>query len=87
MLKLTEPNIWVRIKQDRQEFDQLHNSLTALYLAGAIRRFPTGGNSPRGIALSADGKRLLPANYYLKKRRRWEDEEAENIRKYLARQR
>jgi len=64
MLKLTEPNIWVRIKQDRREIDQLHNSLTALYLAGAIRRFSSGGNSPRGITVSPDGKRLLVANYY-----------------------
>jgi len=35
-----------------------------LYLAGAIRRVPTGGNGPRGLALSPDGQRLFAANYY-----------------------
>lgn len=64
MLKLTEANIWVRIQEDPEKINELHNSLTALYLAGAIRRFPTGGNSPRGIVLSPDEKQLLVANYY-----------------------
>ncbi|MDP6545020.1 MAG: beta-propeller fold lactonase family protein [Phycisphaerae bacterium] len=60
----SEANIWVRIKADPKKVNELQNDLTALYLAGAIRRFPTGGNSPRGIVLSPDGKQLLIANYY-----------------------
>ena len=60
----TEANIWVRIKTDRKQIGKLENDLTALYLAGAIRRFSTGGNGPRGIVLSPDEKRLYAANYY-----------------------
>ena len=60
----SEANIWVRIKKDPKQVNQLQNDLTALYLAGAIRRFPAGGNSPRGIVLTPDGKQLLVANYY-----------------------
>ena len=57
-------NIWVRISQDRTLIDTLVNDLTALYLAGAIRRVRSGGDGPRGLAISADGKQLLAANYY-----------------------
>jgi len=64
MLKLTEANIWVRIKEDPKKIGELENDLTSLYLAGSLRRFSTGGNSPRGIVLSPDGKQLLVANYY-----------------------
>jgi len=60
----SEANIWVRIKEDPKKINELQNDLTALYLAGAIRRFPTGGNSPRGIVLSPDERQLLVANYY-----------------------
>ncbi len=60
----SEPNIWVRIKADPKNTHKLTNDLTALYLAGAIGRFSTGGNSPRGIVLSPDEKRLFIANYY-----------------------
>jgi YVTN family beta-propeller protein len=41
----------------------LANDLTALYIAGAIRRTPTGGIGPRGLALSPDGQKLFVANY------------------------
>lgn len=60
----TEANIWVRMKEDPGKIVELENDLTALYLAEAIRRFPVGGNSPRGIALAPDEKQLLVANYY-----------------------
>ncbi|MDP6525922.1 MAG: beta-propeller fold lactonase family protein [Kiritimatiellia bacterium] len=60
----TEENIWVRMKTDPGKIVELENDLTALYLADAIRRFPTGGNSPRGIALAPDEKQLMVANYY-----------------------
>ena len=57
-------NIWVRIGKDRAVTAQLANDLTALYLAGAIRRTPSGGLGPRGMALSPDGRRLYAANYF-----------------------
>ncbi len=57
-------NIWVRIGKDRTAIAQLANDLTALYIAGTIRRTPSGGKGPRGIALSPDGRRLYAANYF-----------------------
>jgi YVTN family beta-propeller protein len=57
-------NIWVRIAKDRAVTAQLANDLTALYLAGAIHRAPSGGKGPRGMALSPDGRRLYVANYF-----------------------
>jgi YVTN family beta-propeller protein len=57
-------NIWVRIKQDKKLVPLLANDLTALYLAGAIRRSPTGGKGPRGLALGPDGGKLYAANYF-----------------------
>ncbi|MEX2187389.1 MAG: beta-propeller fold lactonase family protein [Pirellulales bacterium] len=58
------PNIWVRIRQDPAQISELENDLTALYIGGAIRRFPTGGKGPRGLALSPDETKLYVANYY-----------------------
>ncbi len=57
-------NIWTRIAQDRGVIPQLANDLTALYLAGAIRRTPSGGHGPRALALSPDGQKLYAANYF-----------------------
>ena len=57
-------NIWVRIKNDKRQIHQLTGDLTALHLARAIHRFPSGGQGPTGLALSPDGKRLYVANYY-----------------------
>lgn len=57
-------NIWVRIKNDRSQIEHLTKDLTALALAGAIRRSPSGGQGPTGLALSPDGKKLYVANYY-----------------------
>jgi DNA-binding beta-propeller fold protein YncE len=57
-------NIWVRIRQDRTLVSKLANDLTALYLAGAIRRAPSGGHGPRGLALAPDGQKLFVANYF-----------------------
>lgn len=58
------PNIWVRIQKDRALIEELANDLTALYIAGAIRRVPSGGNGPRGVVLAPDGNLLYVANYY-----------------------
>ncbi len=60
----SQANIWMRIKTDPKLVSDLENDLTALYIAGAIHRFDTGGNGPRGIALSPDEKQLLVTNYY-----------------------
>ena len=57
-------NIWVQIKADRSKIAELENDLTALYLAGLIRRWPTNGRGPKGIALSPDNSQVVVANYY-----------------------
>jgi len=57
-------NIWVRIKNDKNQIEQLTKDLTALRLAEAIHRYYSGGKGPTGLALSPDGKRLYVANYY-----------------------
>jgi len=57
-------NIWVQIQQNKKKIRDLENDLTALYIAGAIRRSPSGGIGPRGLTLSADGKSLFAANYF-----------------------
>jgi len=57
-------NIWVRIARDRGELPKLANDLTALQIAGTIRRAGSGGNGPRGLALAPDGRKLFVANYY-----------------------
>ncbi|MBN2021823.1 MAG: c-type cytochrome [Pirellulales bacterium] len=60
----TRDNIWTQIGKDLNARARLENDLTALYLAGAISRFSTGGNGPRGLALSPDGSRVFVANYF-----------------------
>lgn len=57
-------NIWVRIRNDRNQIQELSRDLTALQMAGAIRRSASGGKGPTGLALSPDGKKLYVANYY-----------------------
>jgi YVTN family beta-propeller protein len=57
-------NTWVRISKDRSLIPLLANDLTALYIAGAIRRMPSGGAGPRGLALAPDGQRLFVANCF-----------------------
>lgn len=59
-----QPNIWVQIQENRDRIADLENDLTALYIAGAIRRFSSGGKGPHGLALSPDGHKLFVANYY-----------------------
>lgn len=60
----TPANIWVRIQQDPSQIAALENDLAALYKAGAIRRFSSGGTGPRGLELSPDGRQLYVANYF-----------------------
>ncbi len=58
------PNIWVRIQKDRKLIAELENDLTALYIAGVIRRTKSGGMGPRGLAVSPDSHQVLIANYF-----------------------
>jgi YVTN family beta-propeller protein len=60
----SQANIWVQIQQDRSKIADLENDLTALYIAGAIRRASSHGKCPRGLALSPDGQQLFVANHY-----------------------
>ena len=60
----TQPNIWTRIAGEPAAIAELENHLTALYIAGAIHRTPSGGVGPRGMALSPDEATLYVANYY-----------------------
>ena len=55
----TQPNIWVRIQQDHNAIADLENDLTALYIADAIHRVPSGGIGPREIALSPDDNKVI----------------------------
>ena len=57
-------NIWVRIKNDRSQIAELANDLTALFISRTIRRSPSGGKGPTGLALSPDRDKLYVANYY-----------------------
>jgi YVTN family beta-propeller protein len=59
-----EVNIWVRIQENPDLISRLENDLTALNVAGALRRVTTGGQGPKGLALSADETTLFVANYY-----------------------
>jgi YVTN family beta-propeller protein len=60
----TRDNIWVRIKNDKCQIAELANDLTALYISGTLRRTPSGGQGPTGLALSPNGEKLYVANYY-----------------------
>lgn len=60
----TADNVWTRISKDKNVAKGLADDLTALSIAGVIRRVGSGGNSPRGIALSPDGQRLYVTNYF-----------------------
>jgi len=60
----SQPNVWVRIQSDPSVIAELENDLTALYIADAIRRVPSGGKGPRAMALAPDGESLLVANYF-----------------------
>ncbi len=57
-------NVWVRIQKDRRQIAELPDDLTALHIAGVIRRMPSGGIGPTGLARSPDGGKLFVANYY-----------------------
>lgn len=57
-------NIWVRIQRDKNQMEELSQDVTALRLAGAIRRFGSGGKGPTGLVLSPDETRIFVANYY-----------------------
>ncbi|HBO46180.1 MAG TPA: hypothetical protein DD670_20105 [Planctomycetaceae bacterium] len=60
----TRPNAWVRLQRGEVSPAEFENDLTALSVAKIIRRASSGGNGPRGLALSPDNTTLLVANYY-----------------------
>ncbi len=60
----TSPNPWEEIKKSPEARELLTVDLTALYIAGAIQRVPSGGQGPHGIALAADGQKFYVANYF-----------------------
>jgi YVTN family beta-propeller protein len=55
-------NVWLQIKKDPAARADLSYDLMAMDLAGLLRRVPSGGTGPRGLALC--GKTLLAANYF-----------------------
>jgi YVTN family beta-propeller protein len=60
-------NPWLNIKNDKEGTKARHalvNDLMAMYFGELIERYPSGGKSPRLLALSADGKQLYVPNYY-----------------------
>ena len=57
-------NIWVRISKDTRQIAELTEDLTALHIAKALRRSPSGGTGPTGMALGPGGRRLYVANTY-----------------------
>jgi len=59
-----EESLWAVIARSPGERAHLSDDLTALHQANAIRRFPSGGRGPRGLALTRDGKGVLVANFF-----------------------
>lgn len=57
-------SIWLRIKKDLEEREELVNDLAALYAADLIERIKLEGRGPRGVALSPDGGTLAAAMYF-----------------------
>ncbi|MDP7290109.1 MAG: hypothetical protein QGH94_19155, partial [Phycisphaerae bacterium] len=57
-------NIWVRIRKDKRQIAELTEDLTAMKISKTLRRTPSGGKGPTGLALGPDGKKLYVANYY-----------------------
>lgn len=60
----TRDNIWIRIQKDKRRIAELAGDLTALHISGTLRRTPSGGKGPTGLALAPDGKKLYVTNYY-----------------------
>ncbi|MEW6358467.1 MAG: beta-propeller fold lactonase family protein [Planctomycetota bacterium] len=57
-------NLWADVDKSEKSREGLTNDLTAMYVAGLLNRVPSGGNGPRGVALSPDEKTLWVAHYY-----------------------
>jgi YVTN family beta-propeller protein len=57
-------NIWVRITKDKRQIAELARDLTALHISKTLRRGPSGGKGPTGMALGPDEKKLYVTNYY-----------------------
>jgi len=57
-------NVWVRIKNDKSHIAELAEDLTALYISRTIRRLPSGGKGPTGLAIAPAEDKLYVANFY-----------------------
>lgn len=57
-------SIWLEIKKDPKNREQLVNELAALHAADLIENIRLPGKGPRGIDVSPDGKQLAVAMYY-----------------------
>ncbi len=57
-------DVWFKIKDDPKNLELLQNDLGALWGAGVMEKNQLPGAGPRGIALSADNKRLAVTSYF-----------------------
>ncbi len=55
---------WLEIKADAGKRKLLVNDLTALHVAGVLKRTPLPGKGPRGVAVAPDGKTVAVGAYY-----------------------
>jgi cytochrome c peroxidase len=56
--------VWLEIRDDPERRGILSTDLAALYGPRLLERYPAGGNSPRGVAVAADGGRVAVATYF-----------------------
>lgn len=61
---LGSQNLWADVDKSPEAREGLTNDLTAMYVAGILNRVKSGGQGPRGLALSPDGGKLWVAHYY-----------------------
>jgi len=55
---------WLEIKAEPKARELLVNDLTAMYVAGVLKRAPLPGRGPRGVSASPDGKTVAAAVYF-----------------------
>ena len=76
---------WLRIKQDGSARRELVNDLGALSQAELIERRPSGGQGPRGISLSPDGRWLAVAHAFSGDVALWDASSSKNEKDPVAR--
>ncbi len=55
---------WLEVRKDPAHRSLLVNDLTAMYVAGALRRTKLPGRGPRGLSVAPDGKTLAVGAYF-----------------------